>query len=787
MWTLCCDCWKVTMTKTSLHTVFIIVIASPLMTGIPVPEGSGTDLEILCHPCPPGTFMEDTCLPGKPDTATCTPCPDGTYRRRPNHARFCHPHKTSCDAPYQIREPVQPGDRTHDAVCHCEHRAVKVTNNKCVKRKNCPPGKGITKGGRCKQCEEGTFSDKISKFQKCQPISNCSQQGRETVHPGSVTSDARCGDLLSPKSVADMNENQISIDDMIQKHMEDLTAKDLLQNIKKVHNDALAPESYAALAEKTTTTASRTHNTDAESLTIAMNTLQRHTKTGKIAIHDEDGHIDFIENGVIVVPSTENYDSFTLDAQHIKLSSLEELLKTTSSPVFAETPADNTTQINLIVAITTACFLASVICISFLVVAIRYLKILVKQKNLEATPLIEGRLLEEGDIGENTGYQEDIEEDVPLLSQEPEPCTEPSSPHADLQEPPLGAEGIKEDVSSKKEAEVQIHVSPVPSAVVRPKQRSLSGQPHATPSEEDSPQYTGSIDDETVPLLLRGSQDVSSPMDPVFKPEGLEGALHPTPPLKDDAESHSSMTVDATEPSIPQESLPSEPEELQEDEEQPTEDVPDGPSDAGPMSQPKELRTEEEDEEEETSLKQTSGSPEDDEDIPDIEEIARTAMVRVPSDELSFPVQESAHESDGLEALGAVGGRSGSFSPLPSAEADSDAESSSGDEAYERKVRVAIRDSVAKSLFTGLAHHLSNPAGPGPDWVPLARAAGITGPEIDHIINEAAQDLDKDIRKMLEQYEEGKTGDRPISELYGELIARKRQQLYNTFRRDPPS
>ncbi|KAI8512054.1 hypothetical protein Bbelb_111540 [Branchiostoma belcheri] len=359
-----------------------------------------------------------------------------------------------------------------------------------------------------------------------------------------------------------------------------------------------------------------------------------------------------------------------------------------------------------------------------------------------------------------------------------------ASPHADLQETPLGAEGI----SSQKEAEIQ--PSKVPSAVVRPKQWSLASQPHAPHSEEGSLQDTGSNDDETRPLLPRDSQEISSPMDPVFKAEGVEIALHPTPPLKEDEESHSSMTEDATEPSVAQQTLPEEPEDLPDTEEQPTEDFVherDGLSDTGPMSEPKELRTEKEDEEE-TTLKGILGSQEDTEGIPpDIEEIARTAMVRVPSDELSFPVQESAHDSDGLEALGAVGGRSESFSPLPSAQTDSDSESSSGDEAYERKVRVAIRDSVAKSLFTGLAHHLSNPAGPGPDWVPLARAAGVTGPEIDHIINEAAQDLDRDIRKMLERFEEGKTGDRPISELYGELIARKRQELYNAFRRDPPS
>ncbi|KAI8482577.1 5'-nucleotidase [Branchiostoma belcheri] len=163
------------------------------------------------------------------------------------------------------------------------------------------------------------------------------------------------------------------------------------------------------------------------------------------------------------------------------------------------------------------------------------------------------------------------------------------------------------------------------------------------------------------------------------------------------------------------------------------------------MSDPKELRTEKQDEEE-TSLKPISGSPEDTGDILDTEEIARTAaLVCVPSDELSFPVQESTHDSDGLEALGAVG--------------------ETADEAYERKVRVAIMASVAKSLFTGLAHHLSDPAGPGPDWVPLARAAGITGPEIEHIIDEAAKDMDKGTQKMLKRSEEGKTGDRPIKAL----------------------
>ncbi|CAH1250281.1 Hypp8836 [Branchiostoma lanceolatum] len=206
-------------------------------------------------------------------------------------------------------------------------------------------------------------------------------------------------------------------------------------------------------------------------------------------------------------------------------------------------------------------------------------------------------------------------------------------------------------------------ISQVPGTVAMPpEQRSLTSQSHALPSEDGSLQSTGSVDG-TASLLPRDtrSEDVSPSMNPVVK-DGLEalGAvggrsesfnprLLPSAEANSDAENSSGLNTELGHHR--------------------------GNS-TGTVRFPSD--------EEET---------EDDKDISDIEEKARTAMVHVSSDKLIFPVQESAHESDGLEAFGAVGGRSGSFSLLPS----SDAENSSGDEAYERKVRVAIRDSVARS------------------------------------------------------------------------------------------
>ncbi|KAI8512055.1 receptor super member 6b [Branchiostoma belcheri] len=96
-----------------------------------------------CKLCPPGTYTEEGCLPDKPDTPSCIPCPNGTYRQEYNQANFCRPHKTICNAPYQKKKPVQPGNQTHDAVCDCKHGTIKMNNNKCVK--TCPRGKGVTK------------------------------------------------------------------------------------------------------------------------------------------------------------------------------------------------------------------------------------------------------------------------------------------------------------------------------------------------------------------------------------------------------------------------------------------------------------------------------------------------------------------------------------------------------------------------------------------------------------------------------------------------------------------
>ncbi|KAI8519093.1 Tumor necrosis factor receptor super member, partial [Branchiostoma belcheri] len=368
-------------TWTILNVVIIVVI-------IPVVSTSPLWMDPkMCDKCPAGTYMEVACLPGQPDTPTCTLCPEGTFRRKPNHAKSCHPHKTSCDAPYQIKEPVQLGTRTHDAVCHCEHGTIKIHENKCVKRETCPPGKGSAKGGHCEHCKEGYFSDKLSKFQKCLPIRNCSREGKQTIIQGTRTSDALCGAIQTTRPQT-WDSSKKNITNMTKQQEKESTSLKPMERTEKL--DA----NFSDTATVVLVTASTA---------LALSNMTVHKKRNEEEIvHDKNIPIDFHEDEDNV---TEYLKDSLTPIPHLPLGNAE----VANTPV---TTIDIPVRINVILGFTCAGLIATFVVLAIGLLGLRHMREIMKKITKENTDEISQLMLEgpdgheRDDNGVNSAFNE---------------------------------------------------------------------------------------------------------------------------------------------------------------------------------------------------------------------------------------------------------------------------------------------------------------------------------------------------------------------------------------------
>ncbi|KFZ59124.1 Tumor necrosis factor receptor superfamily member 4, partial [Antrostomus carolinensis] len=103
----------------------------------------------------------------------CTPCQDEYFNSEHNH-NFCK-SCTICDTRKGSVE-VKKCEKTSDRICMCVAGYM--------------PDVRYTLGSVCSACPEGSYS--MGRNENCQPWTNCSILGKNTLRPGTKTSDAVC-------------------------------------------------------------------------------------------------------------------------------------------------------------------------------------------------------------------------------------------------------------------------------------------------------------------------------------------------------------------------------------------------------------------------------------------------------------------------------------------------------------------------------------------------------------------------------------------------------------------
>lgn len=159
-----------------------------------------------CPMCAPGYRVQWHCTADI--STTCVPCPASTYTDQPTGLTACFLCRV-CDAGQGLKVK---GNCTQTANTVCEplegFYCIEQDKGSCgfaVKHSECHPGQYIRQAGTaftdtdCGNCAEGTYSN--GSFTICQPHSICETEGLQEIKPGTMSSDAECGNSTSANAV----------------------------------------------------------------------------------------------------------------------------------------------------------------------------------------------------------------------------------------------------------------------------------------------------------------------------------------------------------------------------------------------------------------------------------------------------------------------------------------------------------------------------------------------------------------------------------------------------------
>ncbi|XP_011612295.1 tumor necrosis factor receptor superfamily member 1B isoform X1 [Takifugu rubripes] len=150
---------------------------------------------LCCKKCQPGERLKEEC--SRNSETVCEPCPPGQYIESPNYSPNCFPCK-KCKFSKGLQY-IQNCSAQTMSKCGCRPNMFCQVGSKdcssCVRYRSCNVGYGVSKPGmvnsdvRCEPCPEGTFSDKDSSTDPCQPHQSC--QGR-VIRAGNATANTVC-------------------------------------------------------------------------------------------------------------------------------------------------------------------------------------------------------------------------------------------------------------------------------------------------------------------------------------------------------------------------------------------------------------------------------------------------------------------------------------------------------------------------------------------------------------------------------------------------------------------
>nr|XP_006132515.1 tumor necrosis factor receptor superfamily member 6B [Pelodiscus sinensis]XP_006132516.1 tumor necrosis factor receptor superfamily member 6B [Pelodiscus sinensis]XP_025045153.1 tumor necrosis factor receptor superfamily member 6B [Pelodiscus sinensis]XP_025045154.1 tumor necrosis factor receptor superfamily member 6B [Pelodiscus sinensis] len=234
--------------------------------------------KLLCHQCPPGTFVAQHCTRDKP--TVCARCPDLHYTQYWNYLEKCRYCNVICG---ELQVELHQCNSTHNRVCQCRE-GYYSDSEFCIEHAKCPAGFGVVQPGtphrntRCEMCPPGFFSSSSS-TEPCRAHQSCSQQGKETNVEGNQFHDALCttckmfkGNSTQEPGNADCN--QAVIDFVVYQNIPVKKLKRLQQIFERRSKEHQHKDSQAALQEKFHTYLTHLKKDHLELVKVLLNALR---------------------------------------------------------------------------------------------------------------------------------------------------------------------------------------------------------------------------------------------------------------------------------------------------------------------------------------------------------------------------------------------------------------------------------------------------------------------------------------------------------------------------------